>query len=204
VFENGTSYVCEKAVGPQRTCSFRSGMVILQQPVDRAQMTKLLATGKTDLLDKFVSKRNGRAFKAYLVLKKDGSLGFEFEPRAPKAAGERKGKPKEPPVKMDFTGQEPLGQCPKCGGRVFEGPTHYVCEKTQADSRPCKFKTGKVILQQPIDRAQVAKLLAAGRTDLLNKFISKTGRPFPAYLVLDEAGKVSFEFPPREAQAATG
>src|SRR5262249_59365613 len=93
------------------------------------------------------------------------------------------------------------GQVPKCGGRVFEGPTDYVCEQSQAATKPCKFKTGKVILQRPIDRAQVAKLLATGRTDLLDKFISKAGPPFPAYLLLDESGKATFEFPPRDEGA---
>jgi DNA topoisomerase III len=34
-----------------------------------------------------------------------------------------------------------------------------------------------------------------GRTDLLTHFISKSGRPFSAFLVLDDKQKVSFEFP---------
>jgi DNA topoisomerase III len=200
VFENGTSYVCEKAVGKDKTCDFRVGMVILQQPVDRAQLSKLLESGKTDLLDKFISKKNGRAFKAFLVLGKEGKVGFEFEKREPRAKGGAKGaKAKEPAPKLDFTGLEPVGQCPTCGARVFEGPESYLCEKSQADAKPCKFKTGKTILQQPIDRAQVTKLLANGKTDLLEKFISKTGRPFAAWLILEDGGKVAFEFPPREA-----
>jgi DNA topoisomerase-3 len=74
-----------------------------------------------------------------------------------------------------------------------------VCENTQAEKKPCKFKTGKVILKQPVDQAQVTKLLATRKTDLLDKFVSgKTGRPFSAYLVIDENDKVGFEFPPRE------
>jgi DNA topoisomerase-3 len=40
--------------------------VILQRPVERAQMEKLLATGKTDLLQ-FVSARTKRGFSAFLV-----------------------------------------------------------------------------------------------------------------------------------------
>jgi hypothetical protein len=38
----------------------------------------------------------------------------------------------------------------------------------------------------------------------MDKFISKAGRPFPAYLVMDDMGKVSFEFPPREGEAEAG
>jgi len=34
------------------------------------------------------------------------------------------------------------------------------------------------------------------KTDLFTKFISKAGRPFSAYLVMDDMGKVTFEFPP--------
>jgi DNA topoisomerase-3 len=199
IFENGPSYVCEKAVGPVRTCDFRSGGVILQQMVDRSQMKKLLATGKTDLLPKFISKK-GRPFAAYLVVGEGGKVSFEFEPR-PARAGKKGGKDAKaqaPVEKIDFTGQEPLGKCPKCGGNIFESEKEYLCEKTQAGTKPCKFRVGKVILQQPIDRAQFLKLLTAQKTDLLEKFISKTGRPFPAFLVLDENGKVTFEFVPRE------
>jgi DNA topoisomerase-3 len=202
VFENGMSYICEKSVGAGKSCDFRSGTIILQQPIEKAQMAKLLTEGKTDLLTKFVSKKNGRTFKAYLALGKDGKIGFEFEPRAPKgkAAEGKAAKSKEPQVKIDFTGQESLGKCPKCGGRVFEGPTDYVCENSQAEKKACKFKTGKIICQQPIEREQVSKLLSAGKTDLMEKFISKAGRPFAAYLVLDDSGKATFEFAPRDTR----
>jgi DNA topoisomerase-3 len=46
-------------------------------------MHKLLASGRTDLLTGFVSKK-GRRFKAFLVKQPDGKIGFEFQPRAPK------------------------------------------------------------------------------------------------------------------------
>jgi DNA topoisomerase-3 len=202
VFEMPMNYICEKATGPNRTCDFRSGKLILQQPIERAQMEKLLSTGKTDLLEKFISKRN-RPFKAFLV-QKEGKVQFEFQPRAAKAkkGGAKAKAPEEPAPKLDFTGQTPLGECPKCAGKVFEGPTSYICENSQSDKRACKFKINKEILQQPIDRAQAAKLLADGRTDLLDKFISKAGKPFPAFLVMDDMGKVTFEFPPREAAHA--
>ncbi|MCX6993476.1 MAG: DNA topoisomerase III [Kiritimatiellaeota bacterium] len=76
VYENGSSYVCEKAVGAKRTCTFRCGTVILKQIVDKTQLVKLLTTGKTDLLTRFIS-RKGRPFRAYLVVR-DGQVGFEF------------------------------------------------------------------------------------------------------------------------------
>ena len=173
----------------------------LQQPVDKAQISRLLSIGKTELLPKFISKKTGRPFKAYLALGKDGKITFEFEPRAAKGKKGAAKATREPPPKIDFTGQEPLGKCPKCGGRVFESETHYLCEKSQASEKPCKFRSGKVVLQQPVDREQLTKLLTTSRTDLLPKFVSKGGRPFAAYLILDETGKVSFEFASPEMPA---
>jgi len=85
VYEHGMSYVCEKAVGPSRSCSFKSGKVILQQDIAAEQMQKLLTDGRTDLLSGFVSSRTHRKFKAFLVCQPDGKVGFEFEPRAPGA-----------------------------------------------------------------------------------------------------------------------
>jgi hypothetical protein len=80
VFETPNAYVCERAVGPERSCDFRSGRTILQRVVERQQMTKLLETGKSDLLQ-FVSARTRRPFSAFLVRGADGKIGFEFAPR---------------------------------------------------------------------------------------------------------------------------
>ena len=55
----------------------------LQRPIERAQMQKLLATGRTDLFTRFISKK-GRPFKAYLAKTTEGKVGFEFEARAPR------------------------------------------------------------------------------------------------------------------------
>jgi DNA topoisomerase-3 len=89
VFEQPMAYVCEKSVGPNKSCDFRSGKVILQQEIAAEQMRKLLAEGKTDILRNFVSNKTRRKFSAFLVKKADGGIGFEFEPRpakTPKAA----------------------------------------------------------------------------------------------------------------------
>ncbi len=93
VFEHGMAYVCEKAVGAGKTCDFRSGKVILQQEVARGDMQKLLATGKTDLLKGFISNKTRRKFSAFLVRDPaTGKVGFEFEPRPPKAGAKAVGK----------------------------------------------------------------------------------------------------------------
>ncbi|NYT75791.1 DNA topoisomerase III [Alcaligenaceae bacterium] len=87
VYEHGMNYVCEKSVGPEKTCDFRTGKIILQQEITAEQVHKLLTDGKTDLLDGFVSSRTNRKFKAFLVKQAAGKIGFEFEPRPAKKAG---------------------------------------------------------------------------------------------------------------------
>jgi DNA topoisomerase-3 len=85
VYEHELSYTCEKAIGPGRSCDFRTGRIILQRQIERDQVKKLLETGKTDLLHRFISKK-GRPFSAFLVRGADGKIGFEFAPRAEKGS----------------------------------------------------------------------------------------------------------------------
>src|SRR3989304_5301132 len=57
--------------------------MLLQRATEPEQVKKLLETGKTDLLHRFISKK-GRPFSAFLVRGADGKVGFEFAPRAVK------------------------------------------------------------------------------------------------------------------------
>ena len=84
VFETANAYLCEN--NATRKCAFRMGKMILQREIPRPQVTKLLTTGKTDLLPKFISSKTRRAFSAYLKLGKNGKVEFEFEPRQKKPA----------------------------------------------------------------------------------------------------------------------
>jgi len=193
VFDGGMNYVCEKQAGAAKSCDFRTGKIILQQEISPEQVKKLLATGKTDLLKGFISKKTNRKFEAFLACK-DGKVSFEFAPR------EKKGKTRSsaPPPKIDFAGRAVVGKCPKCGGKVFDTEAGYLCEKSQSETKPCKFKISKIILEQPVDPAQAQKILATKKSDVLDKFISKAGKPFPAFLVMDAKGKITFDFPPRD------
>ena len=89
IVQTDSAYVCVNTAA--RTCDFRVGRVILQQPVAIEQLEKILNEGRSDLLPDFVSNRSHRKFKAYLVLdKKTGKIGFEFEPRAEKSTDAKK------------------------------------------------------------------------------------------------------------------
>ncbi len=194
VFDTGMNYTCEHHVGLKPTCEFRTGKIILQQEISVDQVKKLLAEGKTDLLKGFVSKKTNRKFEAFLIVK-EGKTAFEF----PARAGQGRRKSSEPPPKLDFTGKTEIGKCPKCGGKVFDTGVDagYVCENSQREEKPCKFSIKKTILEQPIDATQAAKILKDSKSDVLDKFISKSGKPFPAFLVMDKKGKITFEFPER-------
>lgn len=196
VFDVGMNYACENQAGVAQSCKFRTGKIILQQEISPEQVKKLLTEKKTDLLKGFVSKKTNRKFEAFLIVKDDGTTAFEFAPREKKG----KGKSAEPPPKLDFTGKPVVGKCPKCGGQVFDVEPGYICEKSQAETKRCTFKIGKTILEQPIEAAQAVKILKSSKSDLLDKFISKAGKPFPAFLVMDKKGKITFEFPPREGE----
>jgi DNA topoisomerase-3 len=134
----------------------------------------------------------GRPFSAVLKLvPPDFKLEFDFGNAQAGEGGDGEA--------VDLSGLTPLGNCPKCGGGVFEQPMSYVCENAVAGSRSCDFRSGRVILQQTIEPEQMTKLLTAGRTDLLRNFVSnRTRRKFGAFLVWKaDEGKVGFEFEPR-------
>ncbi|MEO6203004.1 MAG: DNA topoisomerase III [Nitrospirales bacterium] len=109
VYEHGMNYTCEKAVGPNKTCDFRTGKVILQQEIEPTQIRKLLSEGRTELLAGFVSSRTRRKFKAYLKRGDDGKVGFEFEARRPKAGDDHAASGKKLPAK-DAATKKPVAK----------------------------------------------------------------------------------------------
>jgi DNA topoisomerase-3 len=76
------AYACENAVASPKTCSFRVSKMILYREIPKEQVQKLITTGKTDLLPKFISKK-GRPFSAHLKLD-NNRVGFEFAEKTPK------------------------------------------------------------------------------------------------------------------------
>ncbi|OQY67353.1 MAG: DNA topoisomerase III [Rhodocyclaceae bacterium UTPRO2] len=181
--ENYKKFQCKK-------CDYALWKVVAGRQYEPEEVDELLAKGVVGPLQGFRSKM-GRPFAAMIRLNADRQPEFDF---GQGSEGEAE--------TVDFSGQEPLGKCPKCGGTVFEHGMAYVCEKTVGAAKTCDFRSGKIILQQPVEREQMIKLLKAGRTDLLKGFISnKTRRKFSAYLVRGSDGKVGFEFEPRAPKA---
>lgn len=89
VFEVTDNYVCENSVmsdaHPEPSCDFKCGKLVLKQAVTREQISKLLATGRTDLLKGFTSMRDQHLFAAHLMWNAlDGLVEFELESEAVK------------------------------------------------------------------------------------------------------------------------
>ena len=196
VKENYRRYACVGKAGAE-ACGFSFGKSPAGRTFEPPEAEALLAHKKIGPLEGFRSKA-GWPFTAEIALTYDDEahnykLEFDFgDDKNATDTGEL----------VDFSGQASLGACPQCGAAVYEHGSNYVCSHSvptaEQPAATCNFKSGKIILQQPVEREQMQKLLATGKTDLLDKFVSmRTRRAFKAHLAWDAAaGKVNFEFAP--------
>ena len=83
VYDLESAYICERAAAAPKKCTFRISKTILHRTIPKEQVQKLITTGKTDLLPKFISKK-GRPFSAHLKLD-NGKVGFEFAEKSSRA-----------------------------------------------------------------------------------------------------------------------
>ena len=183
VQENYRKFQCRK-------CDFSIWKVVSSREFAPEEIEILISKGTVGPLTGFRS-RAGKPFAAMVRLTPEFRAEFDF---GQQPGNEANASP------VDFSGQTPLGSCPKCGGRVFEHAMAYVCENSVGPAKRCDFRSGRVILQRPIEPEQIRKLLATGKTDLLHRFISRKGRPFSAFLARGSDGRVGFEFAPRAAK----
>jgi len=197
VKENYRRFTCTGASGTEDGCGFSITKIPAGRAFETAEAEAFIRDKKIGPLEGFRSKA-GWPFTAEIKLAFDDEISnwkLEFDFGDDAAAG-GDGEP------VDFSEQQSLGACPKCAGRVFEHGNSYACEHAVSAPITCDFKSGKIILQQPVERAQMGQLLNTGKTALLENFVSnKTRRKFKAYLSYDKKeGKVVFEFEPRAAK----
>jgi DNA topoisomerase III len=91
-----------------------------------------------------------------------------------------------------------LGLSPIDRSKVFATSMAYMSESALDGDEKKGLKISKTILSKEIGEKHVIQLLADGKTELIEGFISKKKRPFDAYLLLAKNGALSFEFPPRK------
>ena len=178
IVETALSYTCEMNEGKEKGCSFVFWKDTSGRWFDRTTATRLLEHKEIADLHGFFN-RNGESYETSIVISDEGKV------TSSKSTGNRAN-----------SSDEALCPCPKCDGTIRETDTHYAC-----DQEECKFSgVGKVICKREINREEAKSILVDGKSPLIQDFISRRGRPFPAFLVL-EGNKVGFEFPPREAAA---
>ncbi|HQY39370.1 MAG TPA: DNA topoisomerase III, partial [Giesbergeria sp.] len=178
VKENYRRFACVGKPGAE-PCGFSFGKSPAGRTFETAEANALLRDKKIGPLEGFRSKA-GWPFTSEIVIKYDDEthnykLEFDF-------GDDKKGEESGELVEFEDAA---LGACPICGSEVHEHGSNYVCTRavpTAAQPTPsCTFKSGKIILQQPVEREQMHKLLATGKTDLLDKFVSmRTRRAFKA------------------------
>jgi DNA topoisomerase-3 len=199
VKENYRRFTCTGADGAAEGCGFSITKIPAGRSFELHEVEAFVRDKKIGPLEGFRSKA-GWPFTAELKLVYDEEATnwkLEFDFGDDKKGAETDGEP------VDFSGQPSAGICPKCKGHIYEHGANYVCEHSVGAHVTCDFKSGKIILQQPVSMEQITKLLATGKTDLLDGFISnRTKRKFKAHLVWDEKeGKVGFEFAARGDKA---
>lgn len=191
VKENYRRFACQ-------ACEFSISKIPGGRQFEIDEAESLLRDKQIGPLSGFRSKL-GRPFSAILKLVEDdeiNNLKLEFDFGQDNFA--------ENHDAIDLTGQEPLGPCPKCQGKVYDHGMNYICENFAALPRTCDFRSGKIVLTQEVDITQMKKLLTEGRTDLLSQFKSaRTGRLFKAYLVKQTDGKIGFEFEKKAVKSET-
>ncbi len=156
-------------------------------------MKQLVETRQAGPLDGFISNKTRNRFSAVLKLnlveeEKKGELvkkwktEFDF--------GD----------KVDIGTLTPIWTDPKTGAELCEsGSSYIVREKNAAGAGSRLSASAASCARRPSRPEQAIKLVGEGKTDLIENFTSKKGRPFSAFLKR-EGPKFSWEFPPRAAK----
>lgn len=143
-------------------------------------------------MDKYKTSEVGRALKKVFhnEMTVDDSIKLcENEISAIFRAGGADPLPKSAFVNTGELG-EIIGVCPLCGKNVVRGNKSYGC---MGFASGCEFRVGITICKKTIPKTEVARLLTEGATAKMGGFISKSGKPFDARLVLRDGAAV-FDF----------
>ena len=88
IYQTDLSFLCSnnKRVSDNGSCNFRITRKLLDKEIPLDEFKKLITEKKTGLIKGFISRRTKRRFDANLLLKSNGSIGFEFPPKKKKSA----------------------------------------------------------------------------------------------------------------------
>jgi DNA topoisomerase-3 len=97
-----------------------------------------------------------------------------------------------------------LGPCPRCGAEtgeiIKENSKAYGCTSWKSrEETGCGFVIWKRVAGRTLTPEIARQLIEEGKTkEVISGFRSRAGKPFRARLVLNEEGKVEFDFPARK------
>jgi len=188
------SYECKES-----ECKFKLNKYIASHEITTDQAKTLLEEGRIGPFESF-KNRFGQAFTAELALEQGARGGwkpqFIFE-----GDEEREEEAKNLSNDQLLTEAElPDGTVVK----VYETDRAYICPDMATDKQKGGTRLSKEILKKELPKDQVIKLFTEGKSEVIEGFISKKGRPFRAHLLLDKStGKLGWEFPPRAKKKAT-
>ncbi len=165
--------------------------VMSGRKIEEAEVRELVTKGEIGPLDGFVSSKTGSRFPSKIKLADDE-----------KNPGTRKGE-LDFGNKVDVDTLTPFWTDPKTGAELCEAPTSYILRERNGDGWKEMFKVGRLMCQKPVTREQAIQLVERGKSDLIEGFVSKKGRPFDAYL-LRQGPKINWEFPPRKPREGGG
>lgn len=159
--------------------------VMSGRKLEEPEVAELVTKGEIGPLDGFVSAKTGNRFPSKIRIVDD-----EKNPGRKKAELDFGNK-------VDVNSLEPFWSDPKSGAQLCEAPTSYILRERDGDGWKEAFKVGRLMCQKPITRDQAIQLVAKQKTELIQGFTSKKGRPFDAYL-LRQGARIAWEFPPRK------
>ncbi len=189
VIETPRSYICSR--GAESGCHFALPRKVAGRTLSREEVAEYVKKGRTPVLEGFVSRR-GRRFSAALVLGENGRHRWEFPSRGT-SGGSQPLQDVGPVVDP-----EPLGTCPVCKkGNVITAEKAYVCSRALEEESSCSFKLPRELAGRSISRSEAIDFVTKGKTEVLEGFVSRRGRPFKAALALTKNGKLRWVFPSR-------
>ncbi len=157
--------------------------VIGGRKMEEHEIKELVEKRVVGPLDGFISAKTRARFAATLKLTKDEEAG---KWKAEYDFGD----------KQDLGELEPFWKDPVTGAELCENGSSYILRERDGDGWKQTFRVGRLMCQKPIPREAAIKLVSEGKTDLIQGFTSKKGRPFDAFLKREDS-RIGWEFPPR-------
>jgi DNA topoisomerase-3 len=160
--------------------------VIGGRRMEEEEVRQLVDQGVIGPLDGFISAKTRARFAATLKLVKDVEKN-KWQ------------------AQYDFGDKQDLGELvpfwtdPATNGELCESGNSYILRERDGEGWKQSFRVGRLMCQKAIPREAAILLVTVGKTELIQGFTSKKGRPFDAFLKREEA-RIAWEFPPRKAK----